>query len=924
VSAVVDPNPIDRGGRLPHGMVTFAFTDIEGSTQRWERNAGAMGDALRRHDALVRTAIVDNGGYVFKTIGDAFCAAFSRPEDAVAAMLAAQRALASADFSAVDGIRVRAAIHTGTAEERHGDYFGPVVNRVARLLAVGHGGQVLVSGVASELVRGRLPPHASLRSLGDHRLKDLSIPEAIFALEAPGLAADHPALRSLDAHPNNLPVSLTAFFGRTDEIAEIAALLGGNRIVTLVGSGGIGKTRTSLQAAANVLHDYADGVWLIELAPLTSGDYIAGSIASELGVALSANGDPLVDLIRALAAKNALIVFDNCEHLIDAAARVASAILRGSANVKILASSRQALGIAGEHVYRLPSLAVPRATNVPIAASEAARSPAVALFVERARATDRAFELSDANAAIVVDICRRLDGIALAIELAAARVKLLSPTQLRDRLDKRFSVLTGGTRGALPRQQTLRALIDWSHDLLDERERSVFRRLGIFVDGFTLEAAVAVAGGADLDEFDILELLGSLVDKSLVLAETAGEAQRYRLLESTRAYALERLGTEDEFETTARSRAAFFESFARNVRSTILDPAMRTMVVESELENFRDALKWLLEERHDVVLGARLARALGLYWSTKLPQEGLRWMEMAFDRVPADVDAELGAELAYGIAGMLPHGTRERMTATEVCLEKSRAANVPQLLTRAFSAYGEQLAAHGRLEEADVAHREALACAEAAGLQWDTARALAGLSTTAVDRGDFAEGRTFGSRAIALFESIGAIDGVGYCCITLGAAEANAGNIDAAIELVRRGRAAWAEIQNYRTCACAANNLGTFALLQGEVDEAHVQGREALAFLQTDRHPLFLADAVSNLAHVATLRGDARRGAILLGFAENVLREQSFAHGGVEQRCSQAHHALLIEALGEDELARCKAQGALLSADAAYNDALAV
>jgi predicted ATPase/class 3 adenylate cyclase len=924
VSAVVDPDPIDRGGRLPHGMVTFAFTDIEGSTQRWERDAPAMGDALRRHDALVRTAIVDNGGYVFKTIGDAFCAAFSRPEDAVAAMLAAQHALATADFSAVDGIRVRAAIHTGTAEERHGDYFGPVVNRVARLLTIGHGGQILVSGVASEVVRGRLPLQTSLRSLGDHRLKDLSKPEAVFELEAPGLTSNHPALRSLDAHPNNLPVSLTAFFGRTDEIAEITGLLGANRIVTLVGSGGIGKTRTSLQVAADVPHDYADGVWLIELAPLTSGDYIAGSIATELGLALSGNGDPLADLVRALTAKNALIVFDNCEHLIDAAAHAATAILRNCANIKILASSRQALGIAGEQTYRLPSLAVPHATSVPIAADDAARSPAVAMFVERARAIDRTFELTDVNAAIVVDICRRLDGIALAIELAAARVKLLSPLQLRDRLDKRFSVLTGGARGVLPRQQTLRALIDWSHDLLDERERAVFRRLGIFVDGFSLEAAVAVAGGADLDEFDILELVGSLVDKSLVLAETAGEAQRYRLLESTRAYALERLGTEDEFEATARLRASFFEAFARDVRTTVADPAKRTMVVESELENFRDALKWMLEERHDVVLGARLARALGLYWSTKLPQEGLRWMEMAFDRVPEDADPALIAELAYGIAGMLPHGTRKRMTATEVCLEKSRAANVPQLLTRAFSAYGEQLAAHGRLEEAEVAHREALERAEAADLTWDTARALAGLSTTAVDRGDFIKGRTFGLRAIALFESIGANDGVGYCCITLGAAEANAGNLQAAIELVRRGRTAWGEIQNHRTCACAANNLSTFALVQDDVDEAYFQGGDALALLKTDRHPLFLADAVGNLAHVSTLRGDARRGAILLGFAENVYREQSFTLGGVEQRCSEAHHALLIDALGSDELARCKAQGALLAPDAAYDVALTV
>ncbi|MBD5633952.1 MAG: adenylate/guanylate cyclase domain-containing protein, partial [Candidatus Eremiobacteraeota bacterium] len=462
------PDPAGHGSVLPSGTVTFAFTDIEGSTQRWERAPAAMHEALRRHDALVRTAIVEHGGHVFKTIGDAFCASFRRPEDALSAMLAAQRALAAADFADVDGLRVRAAVHTGTADERDGDYFGPVVNRVARLLATGHGGQVLVSGATAGLVRDALPPSMTLRDLGEHRLKDLSRPERVYQLAAPDLPLEFRPLRSLDAVSNNLPAAATSFVGREAEIAEITSLVHAHRLVTLVGSGGLGKTRTSLQVAANVADDFANGVWFVELAPLSNGDYVPSSIAQATGVTLNPEGDPVDNLADGLRAMHALLVFDNCEHVIEPVARIVAAILRKSPQIKILASSRQGLGVTGEMAYRLPTLGVPSdasiSTAAPLRADEALRHAAVALFVERARAVDQRFSLADRDAPVVAEICRRLDGIPLAIELAAARVRILSSRQLRERLDERFRVLTGGARDVLPRQQTLRALIDWSYD----------------------------------------------------------------------------------------------------------------------------------------------------------------------------------------------------------------------------------------------------------------------------------------------------------------------------------------------------------------------------------------------------------------------------------------------------------------------------
>ena len=491
----------------------------------------AMSAGVQRHDAIGRAAIAAHGGYVFKTLGDAFCVAFSRPEAAVAAALDFQRTLMAEDFAAVGGLRVRAALHTGAADERGGDYFGPAVNRVARLLSIGHGGQTLLSGVMHDLVLGALPQQASLRDLGEHRLKDLSRPEYVYQLVAPELASEFPALRSLESLPNNLPLQMTSFVGREREIAKITDLLGAHRLVTLVGSGGIGKTRTSLQVAADLLDGSGNGVWFVELAPLASGEYIPAAVAQALGLSLPPEGDSVANLVKVIKSWQALLIFDNCEHLIEGAARFISAVIRGCPKISVLASSRQALGVAGEMTFRLPSLAVDDGiVGVVTSAREAAISPAIALFAERATATNDSFSLTDENASTVAEICRRLDGIPLAIELAAARVKMLSPRQLHDRLDERFRVLTGGSRDVLPRQQTLRALIDWSHDLLDERERALFRRLGIFVSGFTIEGAAAVGGDETIDEFEVFDVLASLVEKSLVLAEPDGDALRYRLL----------------------------------------------------------------------------------------------------------------------------------------------------------------------------------------------------------------------------------------------------------------------------------------------------------------------------------------------------------------------------------------------------------
>ena len=712
-----DPSSAPAASSLPSGTVTFAFTDIEGSTQRWDRNRTAMQNAVRRHDAILRAAIAEHGGYVFKTVGDAFCATFARPENAVAAMLDAQRALAAEDFSALDGLRIRAAIHTGTADERDGDYFGPAVNRVARLLAIGHGGQVLVSGVTADIAQGSLPPQASLRNLGEHRLRDLARPEQVYQLLAPGIEGNFPSLRSLNELPNNLPPQLKSFVGRETEIAAISSLIDANRLVTLVGSGGIGKTRTSLQVAANLLDRSRDGVWFIELAPLTNGEFIPSATAQALGIALPPDGDPIVNLGHALKAKAALLIFDNCEHLVESAARLISKILRDCPEVKVLASSRQGLGIEGEQTYRMPPLETPGEGDLDrLSANDAARSAAVTLFVDRALAVDRRFILSDENASSVADICRRLDGIPLAIELAASRVKMLNPRQIREHLDQRFRMLSGGSRDVLPRQQTLRALIDWSHDLLDERERALFRRLGIFANGFTLDAAVAVGSDEPLDELDVFDMLASLVDKSLVLVEPDGDSLRYRLLESTRLYASEKLSSSGERNAIAeRHLRRLCEEFVE-LQTQSRRTGRRTELIDAfgtELEDVRIALDGALA-RLDVLTGAKLLSALGSAWDVfGLLAEGIVRNEAFLDALP-EHESLLLARLSIALADLLNQtGRKER--AREVASRSvglARASGDSPTLAAALSGFAWVNLGSGNRDDAETALLEAEAIAD--------------------------------------------------------------------------------------------------------------------------------------------------------------------------------------------------------------------
>jgi predicted ATPase/class 3 adenylate cyclase len=910
---------------LPTGTVTFVFTDIEGSTQRWDRDRAAMQAAVRRHDELMRSAIVAHGGSVFKTIGDAFCAAFTRPEDAVAAMLSAQRALSLEDFTAVDGLRVRVAIHTGTADERDRDYFGPAVNRVARLLAIGHGGQVLVSRVTADLVRGSLPPQASLRDLGEHRLKDLVRPEHVYGLLAPDLAADFPPLRSLDARRNNLPLQLTSFIGREAEIAEITARIETNRLVTLVGAGGIGKTRTSLQVAANLLDGSGDGVWLIELAPLASGDYLPTTIASAFAIALPSEGDPVDNLVRALKSKHAFVVVDNCEHLVEPASRVVAALLHGCPKLKILASSRQALGIAGEIVYRVPSLGVPTEVDANrLRASDATTYPAMALFVERARAADQRFTLTDSSAPIIADICRRLDGIPFAIELAAARVNMLSPQQLRDHLNARFRLLTGGSRDALPRQKTLRALIDWSHDLLNERERTVFRRLGIFVNGFTLEGATAVASADDIDELDAFDMLASLVDKSLVLAEPRGSIQRYRLLESTRAYALEKLDAAGERAALAGRHVRYLGASFEKIRSLVErtgESAKLFSAMQDEQEDVRSALDGALA-RADVIAGAELLAAVDRTWvAIGLPAQGASLCERYLVALPADsrLSARVASHLAFllGALGRI----RRALEVAVLAVAHARACGDHATLAHALLQFAGQATLAERLDDAEAA------LSEVEGSPNISAQLRIGLLDTRAHlsffRGDLETAARMHEQLRDEFRALGNTRNEVVASMNLAETEHGRGRTERAIAIMREILPSARTGTDTNLRINVLHNLAGYLVATGELSDAAAAAREALALSEKAvENDTYAAIALEHLALVFALRDDLSRAATLLSYVDTAFGRHGYKRGYTEQTTHERLRTLLQERLATDERVSFFARGAALEPQAALTLAL--
>lgn len=696
---------------------TFLFTDIEGSTRLWEREPEAMRLALAEHDAISRDAVHAHHGRLVKSTGDGIHAVFEDAADAVQAVLALQCALQQRMPVAGISLSVRAGLHCGGFERRDGDFFGPVLNRAARIMSIAHGGQALLSQAVADRVAERLPSDITLRDLGAVRLRDLASPERVHQLQHPALRAQFPPLRSLEATPNNLSQQLNSFVGRERESAEVRQLLSQTRLLTLLGMGGIGKSRLSVQLGAELMDEYPDGVWLVELAPLADPRLVPQALASVLGVKESAGLAVTDALLAYVRDKTLLVILDNCEHVVQACAELAKQLLQAGAGVKVLASSRDVLQVAGETVYAVPTLGVPD-TGVDAEPQALARHEAVRLFVDRASAVRPAFRLDAGNAAAVSEICRRLDGIPLALELAAARTRALSVQAIAARLSDRFKLLVSGDQTVLPRQRTLRALIDWSYELLSEPERVLFRRLSVFAGGWTLEAAEAVGGGDGLDAGEVLDLLAHLVEKSLVVMDVGGD--RYRMLETVRAYAAEKL-TEAGDEAATRGRhVAHYLAFAEVTPAKMAGPEQGQWLsrLDTERENLLLAHDGCGRSPERVAQGLQLVFALKGYWRARgLLALGHRITVEALERTAPD-DRSFGRCRALCDAGQLSYFVGRHAEARgylEASHELARALDDRARIAAVLQPLGMVYLALGERDRAEAIYGSAVALAREMG-----------------------------------------------------------------------------------------------------------------------------------------------------------------------------------------------------------------
>jgi predicted ATPase/class 3 adenylate cyclase/Tfp pilus assembly protein PilF len=794
---------------------TFLFTDIEGSTTLWERFPERMRGALARHDEILRGVIESFNGVVFKTIGDSFCAVFTSAFDAVRASAAVQRALLKEQWEGIDSpILVRMAIHSGPAEDRDGDYFGPTLNRVSRTLAAAHGGQIVLSKAAKMLLGSRLPAHGSLIDLGEHRLRDLIRPEQIFQYSEPGLRQEFPLLRSLSAFAHNLPEQLTTFIGREIELAEIKHLLSRMRLLTLSGPGGSGKTRLALQAAADVVDRFANGVWFVDVAAVADGQLIASTVASALRLR-EQPGQTIVDtIIEFLQPKRFLLILDNCEQVVRGCGDLADKLLRACPDLHILATSREGFGIAGETTWKVPPLSVPSNQDLRIF-EKVAESASVRLFVDRASLVVPGFTLTQKNAPAIVKVCQRLDGIPLAIELAAARVKTISPEEIALRLRDRFRLLTGGSRTALPRHQTLRAAIDWSYHLLGGLEGVLFRRLSLFCGSFSIEAAEFICESPDLQSWDVLDCIWRLVDKSLLVLEQSDGATRYRMLESIREYAFERLSESDEVTALQKRFMEFFLGFSRRAERELAGPAQAEWLerLELEIENLRSALSWNAVDGEVATNQLNMALALSRFWLVRgYWEEGLR----SFGHVLSSPAVE------------------------PLARERSRALN----------SCGSLACVLGRYADSSRYYEESLQIRRALNDVRGAAATLNNLGLVHKHQGDPEAARSLFEEALDLFRKLEQAPAVAACLNNLAAVEHATGDYAAAGQNARESLEMFRGIGDELGVAASLTELGHTAMRQGDIAAAQTHFEESLALSRRLGEKEGIVDSLQNLGEL--------------------------------------------------------------------------
>jgi predicted ATPase/class 3 adenylate cyclase/DNA-binding CsgD family transcriptional regulator len=866
---------------LPTGTVTFLFTDIEGSTAHWQQHQEVMPAVITRHDLLLRDIIAAHAGAVFKLMGDAACAAFANAFDALAAALAAQRALHTEPWGEGGPLRVRMAIHTGVIELHDGDYHGLPLSRIARLLAAGHGGQILLSRATQELVRDHLPPGTELRDLGEHRLKDLFRPEQIFQLVASDLPTDFPPLRTLDQRPTNLPAQATPLIGREREVAAVCALVQRPevRLLTLTGPGGTGKTRLGLQVAAEMIDAFTDGVYFVALAAISDPAPVLSAIAQALGLSESGS-QPLHELLHAYVRnKHVLLLLDNFEQVLAAGTDVAT-LLEVAPRLKVLITSRTVLHLYGEHEYVVPSLTLPDPKHLP-PLERLTQYEAVRLFIARAQAAKADFAATNANAPAIAEICVRLDGLPLAIELAAARIKILAPQALLARLSSRLNLLTGGARTLPARQQTLRSTIDWSYGLLDAGEQRLFAQLGVFVRGCTLDAAEAICTTSADQDLAVLDGLASLVDKSLLQQQEQAQGEpRFTILETIREYALERLDASGTIAALQQRHAAYYLALAEEAYLK-LEGAQQVVWLErleAEHDNMRATLRWALHQG-DFELAARLGGALWRFWLVHGHlSEGSQWLAQA--------------------------------------LTRSQSLAEP-IQAQAFKAASALAWAQGDFPQAWALSEASLALYRKQGDAEGIAGTLGNQGVILYSQGDYVGGRALLEESLALNRGLGDAYGISVDLTNLGVIALIQEDYVRARAFFEESLTLDRELGDRWGTAISLWNLGLVTLAEGDSIQAQQHFEASLTLSEGLGDQVLIASCLEGLAGVAEVRGQSVWAARFFGIAE-VLREA----GGTpmplsDRKVYERYLAAARAQLGEAAFAAAWAEGRTMTLEQA-------
>jgi predicted ATPase/class 3 adenylate cyclase len=868
---------------MPSGTVTFLFTDIEGSTRLSQLQPEAMKHVLARHHTILRSAIESNGGHVLQIVGDSFSAAFEDALHALHAALDAQRRLHKEPWGEITPIRVRMGLHTGMVKITEGSMEMPysgysTLASTQRIMSAAFGGQILLSGVTRELLDGLLPADVTLRDLGEHRLRDLLYPIHLYQVIASDLPADFPSLKTSESFSHNLPVQLTSFVGRERERVEVKQLLSNTRLLTLTGPGGTGKTRLSLQIGEELLPAFASGVWFVELAPLTDGALIPQTIASIFGLRELPNLSILNIITDYLRAKQSLLILDNCEHLIEACAKLADHLLHSCPQLKVIATSREAFDIAGEIVYQVPSLSLPDQAQVTQEAAMGFES--VQLFVERASAVNRKFNLTEENVSDVAQICRRLDGIPLALELAAARTSVFSPGEIAARLDNRFRLLAGGSRTALERHQTLRALIDWSYDLLSSEEQTLFRQLSVFAGGWTFEAAEAVC-----PDLDILNLLTQLINKSLVMVDDQANETRYHLLETIRQYGQGKLLESGELDQVRNQHLEFFLKLAEEAESHFnsFEEMEWISSLEADNDNLRAAIEWAMEQDVSSALG--LGAALYLFWSRHGQEsEGFRILqealvrfkilpqeegEAAHQRMILQVKALKALEVLSFVRGDAFHS----MKIAEEVIALARQIDEKYVLSESLSYLGIIKAYIGDAEISYSMGEEGVTLARQLGDKVLLGFALTNMAgVIAMTEANPQKVQAYHEEGIRLLNEAGAQWGGAMATFGSGLFAARIGDYEEARSQFEACLSLFFELKDRHRVNMTYSEIAHVERNQGNYKEAKFRYYKTLLEWQRLGHRAAISHELECLAFIAKAEEDEQRAAILFGAAE-MLRE---------------------------------------------------